>query len=95
MTVRSVVEEEGVATRTCHDTRGKRGSNNKWRSKRWSWHQSQGKERIVVNYVATAGTTVAIAGRTTLNSLITRVIFKEIALSNSGATMRTPLIEAI
>ena len=44
-----------------------------------------------VAVAATVGTTAAIARETMLNFLITGVISEEIALSDSRATMRTPL----
>jgi len=42
-----------------------------------------------------ARTETTIAGGTTLKSLITWVIYEEIVLSDSGATIRTPLIKVI
>ena len=45
--------------------------------------------------VAAAGTTTVVAGETTLNSLITGVIYGEIALSDSRVIIGTPLIIAI
>ena len=44
---------------------------------------------------AAAGTTGTVAGETTLNSLIMRVIFREITLSDSRATVETLLIMTI
>ena len=41
------------------------------------------------------GTTTATAGETILNYLITEVILEEITLSDSGATVGTPLIMTI
>ena len=43
---------------------------------------------------AAIGTTAVIAGETTLNSLITGVISREISISDSRATMGAPLIMA-
>jgi len=45
--------------------------------------------------VAAAGTTTVVAGETTLNSLITGVIYGEITLSDSRVTIGIPLIIAI
>ena len=53
----------------------------------------EGKRRAVV-VVATVGSATVIAGKTTLTSLITGVIPREIMLSNLGATMETLLIMA-
>jgi len=49
----------------------------------------------VVVVAATIGTTTALVGEIILNSLITGVIFEEIALSNLGATVKTLLIMII
>ena len=45
--------------------------------------------------VAIVGITIAVAEKITLNFLITGVIFREIALSYSGTTVRTLLIMTV
>jgi len=52
------------------------------------------KKRALIIAVA-ARTATTIAWGTTLKSLITWVISEEIVLSDSGATIRTPLIKVI
>ena len=87
------VKEEGVATRTGHDKRKERATASGGEG-RVDNRAMKGKERALV-MTAIVGTTTAVAGGTTLNSLITKVISDEIKLSDSGATMGTLLIRAI
>ena len=91
-----------MAIRAGNDNRGRRRGGKGWRpelattvGKRREQQEvvESGGQAIVV--AVTERTSVAVADETTLNSLITRVILREIVISDSGATKRTALVMAI
>ena len=83
-----------MAIRASHNNRGK-GRNNSGEGEGVFSSRARDERRRAVVVAAAVGTTNAGAGETTLNSLITEVIFREIVLLDSRVTMRTPLIMII
>ena len=79
-----------MVTGAGHDSKRKERSSHKW----WKGVNSIARKRKG-RAVVVAGTTAAVAGKIILNSLITGLIFGEIALSHSGATVKTLFIMAI
>ena len=87
-------DRKGMAIRAGHDMREKGESNKWWREGGVGSRAREGGKWALV-MTAAIGTIDVVVGATILNSLITRVIFEEITLLNSGATMETLLIKAI